>query len=166
VVASERIIKKYPNRRLYDTAVSRYVSLADIRQLVVDGVRFRVVDARTEDDLTRSILLQIIVEQEEKGQPILSTELLEKLIRFYGDALQVFMSSYLDKSVELFAEHQTHLQEQMASLLVRAPVSALAEMAQRNLDLWRKAQEETLQTFGWPAGGRSEPQPRDDKERG
>jgi polyhydroxyalkanoate synthesis repressor PhaR len=165
-VGEERVIKKYPNRRLYDTELSRYVSLADIRQLVVDRVRFRVVEARSEEDITRSILLQIIVEQEEKGQPILSTELLEKIIRFYGDALQVFMSSYLDKSVELFAEHQTHLQEQMASLLVRAPVSALAEMAQRNLDLWRKAQEETLQTFGWPAGGRSEPQPRDDKERG
>ena len=155
-MTGERIIKKYPNRRLYDTAVSRYVSLADIRQLVVDGVRFRVIDTRTEEDLTRSILLQIIVEQEEKGQPILSTELLEKIIRFYGDALQVFMSSYLDKSVDLFAEHQTRLQEQMATLLARAPVSALAEMAERNLDLWRKAQEETLRTFGWTTGGPGE----------
>jgi polyhydroxyalkanoate synthesis repressor PhaR len=149
-VGEERVIKKYPNRRLYDTELSRYVSLADIRQLVVDRVRFRVVEARSEEDITRSILLQIIVEQEEKGQPILSTELLEKIIRFYGDALQVFMSSYLDKSVALFAEHQARLQEQMQSLLARAPVSAFAEMAERNLDLWRKAQEEALRAYGWP----------------
>lgn len=157
---AERIIKKYPNRRLYDTAVSRYVSLADIRQLVVDRVPFRVVDARTEEDLTRSILLQIIVEQEEKGQPILSNELLERVIRAYGDTLQAFMSSYLDKSVELFADQQARLREQTEALLARTPVSAFAEMAERNLELLRKAQEEALRAYGWPA----RPQPSDKKD--
>jgi polyhydroxyalkanoate synthesis repressor PhaR len=156
---AERIIKKYPNRRLYDTAVSRYVSLADIRQLVVDKVPFRVVDARTEEDITRSILLQIIVEEEDKGQPILSNEVLERIIRSYGDTLQVFMSSYLDKSVELFADQQARLREQMEALLARTPVSAFAEMAERNLELLRKAQEEALRAYGWPA-----PPRRDDEK--
>ena len=162
-MAAERIIKKYPNRRLYDTAVSRYVSLADIRQLVVDQVSFRIVDAKTDEDITRTILLQIIVDQEEKGQPILSTDLLLKMIRFYGDTLQVFMSSYLDKSVELFADHQARLHEQMESLLARAPASALAEMAERNLDLWQKLQDEALRAYGWPLSAGGGPG-RNDKE--
>ncbi len=146
-MSEARIIKKYPNRRLYDTAESRYVALEDIRRLVVGGVEFRVVDAKTEADITRSILLQIIVEQEEKGQPILSTELLEKLIRFYGDTLQVFMSSYLEKSVDFFTKRQEKIQEQMLNLLEDAPLSVLTEMAERNLDLWKNMQDGFLKAY-------------------
>ena len=142
-----RIIKKYPNRRLYDTAQSRYVALDDIRRLVVEGVEFRVVDAKSEADITRTILLQIIVEQEEKGQPILSTELLEKLIRFYGDTLQVFMASYLEKSVDFFSRRQEKIQEQMATLMEDAPLSVLTEMAERNLDLWKSMQDGFLKAY-------------------
>ena len=86
-----RVIKKYPNRRLYDTEISSYITVEDVRQLIVDGEDFEVRDAKTGEDLTRSILLQIIAEHEQDGQPVLSTQLLSQIIRFYGDSLQGFM---------------------------------------------------------------------------
>lgn len=149
----ERIIKKYPNRRLYDTDVSRYVTLEDIRQLVKEGAKFRVIDAKTEDNITRSILLQIIIEQEEKGQPILTTELLEKLIRSYGDTMQGFMSSYLQESMDFFVRQQRMMQEQMSSLMQNAPMSIFAQLAQRNLDLWQSLQESWIRSYGSPLAG-------------
>jgi polyhydroxyalkanoate synthesis repressor PhaR len=152
-VAEERVIKKYANRRLYDTEVSRYVALEDIRQLVMDGTPIRVVDAQGGEDITRSILLQIIVEQEEKGQPILSTRLLEQLIRYYGDNLQAFVGTYLEKSMDFFIKEQTVLQDQMESLLSAAPSSVWKEMAERNLALWRDMQQDLFRTFISSAAG-------------
>lgn len=146
-MADERVIKKYANRRLYDTSESRYVALDDIRQLVVDGVRFRVIDAKTGDDISHSILLQIILEQEDKGQPIFSTRLLEHIIRYYGDTLQAFVSAYLEKSMDTFIAHQQVLQDQMASLLHSAPKSTLTDMAERNLALWARVQESFLEPY-------------------
>jgi polyhydroxyalkanoate synthesis repressor PhaR len=146
-MADERVIKKYANRRLYDTSESRYVAMDDIRQLVVDGVRFRVIDAKTGDDISHSILLQIILEQEDKGQPIFSTRLLEHIIRYYGDTLQAFVSAYLEKSMETFVAQQQMLQDQMASLLHSAPKSILTEMAERNLALWARMQESVLESY-------------------
>jgi polyhydroxyalkanoate synthesis repressor PhaR len=93
-----RVIKKYPNRRLYDTEISSYITVEDVRQLIVDGEDFEVRDAKTGEDLTRSILLQIIAEHEQDGQPVLSTQLLSQIIRFYGDSLQGFMGNYLERS--------------------------------------------------------------------
>ena len=149
----ERIIKKYANRRLYDTAESRYVALEDIRKLVADGVQFRVVDAQSGEDITRSILLQIIVEQEEKGQPILSTRLLEQLILYYGDGLQSFVGTYLEKSMDFFMKQQEILQRQMQSLLQAAPSSVWNEMAERNLALWRDMQQDLYKAFVSTAAG-------------
>jgi polyhydroxyalkanoate synthesis repressor PhaR len=146
-VEEERVIKKYANRRLYDTAQSRYVALEDIRRLVMDGRHFRIVDAQGGADITRNILLQIIVEQEEKGQPILSTRLLEQLIRYYGDNLQAFVGAYLEKSMDFFIKQQQVLQNQMESLLQAAPSSVWQEMAERNLALWRDMQQDLLKTF-------------------
>ncbi|MGD2056255.1 MAG: polyhydroxyalkanoate synthesis repressor PhaR [Gammaproteobacteria bacterium] len=143
----ERIIKKYANRRLYDTAESRYVALEDLRRLVAGGVRFRVVDAQGGEDITRSILLQIIVEQEEKGQPILSTRLLEQLIFYYGDNLQAFVGTYLERSMDFFIKQQEILQNQMQSLLQAAPSSVWNEMAERNLALWRDMQQNLFKAF-------------------
>ncbi|MGD2137685.1 MAG: polyhydroxyalkanoate synthesis repressor PhaR [Gammaproteobacteria bacterium] len=146
-MTDERVIKKYANRRLYDTTESRYIALDDIRRLVMHGERFCVVDARNGEDITRSILLQIIVEQEEKGQPILSTRLLEQIILYYGNALQSFVGAYLEKSMDSFISQQQVLQEQMENMLQVAPSSALKEMAERNLALWRQMQEELLKTY-------------------
>ncbi len=104
-----RIIKKYPNRRLYDTSSSSYVALVDIKQLILDGVPCCVVDAKTGSDLTRSILLQIILEEESDGNPLLTEPMLRNMIRFYGHALQGFMGSYLEKNVQNFIDFQTQL---------------------------------------------------------
>ena len=150
-MTEERIIKKYANRRLYDTAESRYIALDDIRQLVMDGARFRVVDA-SGDDITRSILLQIIVEQEEKGQPMLSTRLLEQIILYYGDTLQSFVGTYLEKSMDAFIRQQQVLQDQMESMLEMAPSSVFRDMAERNLQLWKSMQDNLMKAYG-PGGG-------------
>lgn len=103
---NERIIKKYPNRRLYDTAISKYVTFGDIRRLVREAIKFRVVDAKTDEDITRSVLLQLILEEEEKGQPIFTTEILEQIIRTYGNAMQGFMTAYLKESMDVFLTQQ------------------------------------------------------------
>lgn len=100
-----RVIKKYPNRRLYDTASSSYVTLADIKHLVMQHSPVRVQDAKTGEDLTRSILLQIILEHEAQGAPLLTEHVLANIIRFYGHAMQGFIGSYLEKNVQMFMDH-------------------------------------------------------------
>ncbi len=107
-----RIIKKYPNRRLYDTDASAYITLAEVKSLVMSGESFVVRDAKTGADLTRSILLQIILEEEAGGAPMFSEAVLANIIRFYGQALQGFMGTYLEKNVQTFTEIQSRLAEQ------------------------------------------------------
>jgi len=109
-----RTIKKYPNRRLYDTEVSRYITVSDLRQLIVDGEEFGVVDVASGDDITRSVLLQIINEQENGGQPLFTTEILTNLIRFYGGTTQKMFTDYLDRSLSLFVEQQQAYQDRFA----------------------------------------------------
>ena len=113
---SQRIIKKYPNRRLYDTDTSTYITLAEVRQLVMDNESFVVRDAKTNDDLTRSILLQIILEEEAGGAPMFTEAVLSSIIRFYGHAMQGFMGSYIEKNIQAFSEMQTQLQAQSTSV--------------------------------------------------
>ncbi|QXL85404.1 polyhydroxyalkanoate synthesis repressor PhaR [Comamonas sp. NLF-1-9] len=107
-----RTIKKYPNRRLYDTSTSTYITLAEVRQLVIDGVQVQVRDAKSGEDLTRSILLQIILEEEAGGTPMFTEAVLANIIRFYGHAMQGFMGAYLEKNVQMFTEVQARLAEQ------------------------------------------------------
>src|ERR1043165_255918 len=117
-----RLIKKYPNRRLYDTATSSYITLADVKQLVLDQVIFRVVDAKSEEDLTRAILLQIILEEESAGAPMFSSDMLSQIIRFYGNAMQGMMGSYLEKNIHTFIEIQKRLQDQSRQLYGQNPM--------------------------------------------
>src|SRR6201997_2148759 len=107
-----RIIKKYPNRRLYDTANSGYITLADVKQMVLDHINFQVIDAKSGEDLTRSILLQIILEEESAGVPMFSSEMLAQMIRFYGNALQGIMGNYMEQNVKAFLTIQQKLQDQ------------------------------------------------------
>jgi len=107
-----RIIKKYPNRRLYDTETSSYITLADVKKLVLDQVDFKVEDAKTHEELTRSILLQIILEEETEGAPMFSSDMLSQIIRFYGNAMQGMMGNYLEKNIQTFIEMQKRLQDQ------------------------------------------------------
>ena len=110
--SSLRLIKKYPNRRLYDTKTSSYITLADVKQMVLKQEEFQVLDAKSGDDLTRAILLQIILEEESGSVPMFSADLLSQMIRSYGGAMQGFMGSYLEKNVEAFQHMQKALQEQ------------------------------------------------------
>ncbi len=144
-MSSQRIIKKYPNRRLYDTEVSRYITLENIRQLVIANEDFKVVDKRSGHDITRSILLQVISEQEEGGNPIFRTEVLRNIIRFYGDSMQSTMSSYLELSLEFFNEQQSQFRERLRRLLgANNPLAALRELSQHQLPIWRRVRREFL----------------------
>ena len=113
---SPRVLKKYPNRRLYDTQVSSYITLADVKSMVLSGTDFEVRDAKTGEDLTRSILLQIILEEETGGVPIFSASMLSQIIRFYGHAMQGMMGSYLEKNLQTFTDIQARLAEQAKGL--------------------------------------------------
>jgi len=111
-----RLIKKYPNRRLYDTKTSSYITLADVKQMVQKQEDFQVVDAKSNDDLTRQILLQIILEEESAGMPMFSSDVLSQMIRAYGSAMQGFMGTYLEKNLAGFQQMQKALQEQSQKL--------------------------------------------------
>jgi len=111
--ASERVIKKYPNRRLYDTQTSAYITLAEVKGLVMQNEPIIVKDAKTGEDLTRSILLQIILEEEAGGAPMFTEAMLANIIRFYGHAMQGFMGSYLERNVQMFTEMQSRFADQM-----------------------------------------------------
>lgn len=136
-----RIIKKYPNRRLYDTEISSYITVEEVRQLILDGEQFEVRDAKTGEDLTRQVLLQIIAEQEQGGEPVLSTQLLSQIIRFYGDSMQGFMGNYLERSMQLFLEQQNQFRQQIGGLLGQSPWTMMNQMAERNLDAWTQFQK-------------------------
>jgi polyhydroxyalkanoate synthesis repressor PhaR len=140
-MTKKRVIKKYPNRRLYDTDISSYITIEDVRQLIVDGEDFEVRDAKSGEDLTRQVLLQIIAEHEQDGQPMLSTQLLSQIIRFYGDSLQGFMGSYLDRSMQTFMEQQAQFRQQIGSVVGQTPWSMMNQLTERNMDLWKGFQE-------------------------
>ena len=154
-MSEPRIIKKYPNRRLYDTEVSRYVTLEDVRALVLQEVPFQVRDARTNEDLTRSILLQIIMEQEADGEPMFSEQVLAKIIRSYGDSLQGMMASYLERSLNLFVEQQARVQDQMKTMMGSDPLSMMREITERNLSIWQEMQEGIIRAATTPPPGGS-----------
>jgi polyhydroxyalkanoate synthesis repressor PhaR len=123
-----RLIKKYPNRRLYDTRTSSYITLADVKELVLKHENFQVVDAKTSEDLTRSILLQIILEEEAGGMPMFTSDLLSQLIRFYGNAMQGMVGNYLEKNMQTFVQVQKQLQEQSRTMY--------GDNGKINKDLW------------------------------
>ena len=125
-----RLIKKYPNRRLYDTRTSTYITLADVKKLVLQGEEFQVVDAKTSEDLTRSILLQIILEEESAGAPMFSSDVLTQLIRSYGNAMQGMLGPYLERNMQLFVEIQKRMTEQSQKLY--------GEPAKFNEELWKQ----------------------------
>jgi polyhydroxyalkanoate synthesis repressor PhaR len=111
-----RLIKKYPNRRLYDTETSTYITLADVKQLVLQTEDFQVLDAKTQEDLTRSILMQIILEEEAGGVPMFTSPMLSHMIRFYGNAMQGMMGTYLEKNIQAFIDIQEKMKEQSKQL--------------------------------------------------
>jgi polyhydroxyalkanoate synthesis repressor PhaR len=150
-MAEERLIRKYANRRLYDAHDSRHVTLDDLRKLIAAGQRLKVVDDKSGDDVTRNILLQIIASQEQFGTPVLSTQLLEAIIRFYGNPVQQVLTAYLEQSIGGLLRQQQLMQQEMTKAL-ETPMAPLAEMARQNMEMWAKMQASMLSAFSPPAG--------------
>lgn len=147
-MSSIRIIKKYPNRRLYDTEISSYITIEDVRQLIVDGEDFEVRDAKSGEDLTRQVLLQIIAEHESDGEPVLSTQLLSQIIRFYGDSLQGFMGNYLERSMQIFLDQQQQFRSQIGGLLGQTPWAMMNQLTERNMAMWQEFQKNMAGSMG------------------
>ncbi len=139
----ERLIKKYPNRRLYDTSTSCYITLDEVRNLVVEGIPFKVVEKKTDEDLTRNILLQIIMDYESgDGEPMFSIDLLIRFIRNYGESSQDSFKSYMEQSMEFFSQQQDILKEQLTKPKIENPAEALMDMGKKQFDLWQQAQKQ------------------------
>ncbi|NOT88721.1 MAG: polyhydroxyalkanoate synthesis repressor PhaR [Lysobacter sp.] len=160
---ASRIIKKYPNRRLYDTKISSYITIEDVRQLIVDGEDFEVRDAKSGDDLTRQVLLQIIAEHEQDGEPMLSTQLLSHIIRFYGDSLQGFMGNYLERSMQIFLDQQQQFRQQMGGMIGQTPWTMMNQLTERNLELWREFQHNLIGAMGRSASTKPKEKPATSK---
>ena len=136
-----RIIKKYPNRRLYDTDTSQYITLDEIKHLVINHTPFKVMDVRTEENVTNYVLLQIINAEEESARtPLFTTALLQNIIRFYGNPLQKTMSQFLEKNFSLFTERQADFREYLGRLSEKNdPFTAMADWAKQNMESWQSA---------------------------
>jgi polyhydroxyalkanoate synthesis repressor PhaR len=147
-VAAEHVIKKYANRRLYDATSSRHVTLDDLRRLIVQGEKLQVIDDKTGEDITRSVLLQIISEQEHLGRPLPTIPVLETLIRFYGNAMQDFMTRYLEQSVEHFRQQQEEAQEQLTRMMSGTPLAPVADLTRQNLESWARIQDAMFKAMG------------------
>lgn len=142
------VIKKYTNRRLYDTSISRYITLNDIKALVLSYVDFKVVDAKSNEDLTRSTLMQIISEEENQQSPIMSTQILKEFVRFYGDSMQAMMSRFLEHSIEQFMERKASLKSPLSSMANSNSISLMQNLAQQNIDSWKNKTSKMLDTSG------------------
>jgi len=159
-VIPPRVIRKYANRRLYDATASRHVTLEDIRRLIASGERVQVVDDRSGEDLTRAVLLQIISEQEQFGSPVLSVQLLEGIIRFYGNPVQDMLSRYLEQSLGTVMQQQRSVQAQMAKAM-EAPLAPIAELTRQNMEMWSRMQAQMLAALNPQAGAANQDESRD-----
>jgi polyhydroxyalkanoate synthesis repressor PhaR len=159
-MSNERVIKKYANRRLYDSTESRHVTLDDIRKMIVSGAKVKVVDDKSGEDLTRAVLLQVIAEQDQFGTPVLSTELLEAIIRFYGNPVQEMLTRYMEQSVTALARQQDAMRAEMTKALA-GPMAPLADFARQNMEQWSKIQASMMSAF---AGTKPEPPPPEHDE--
>jgi len=140
-----RDFKKYPNRRLYDIEESRYVTVEDLRKIVLSGESISVVDSKTNKDLTRIVLLQIISEQEGEGhEPILTNRVLEQLVRFYGDPVQGVVSRYIEQSIMTFLEHQEQYRLRLNEFSTAEPLNLMRKALEQNMEFWNKLASSTI----------------------
>ncbi|MEW8349666.1 MAG: polyhydroxyalkanoate synthesis repressor PhaR, partial [Candidatus Thiodiazotropha taylori] len=149
---SDRLIKKYPNRRLYDTEQSKYITLSQLRQLIVGGELIKVIDSTTEEDITRTILLQIILESESGGKPLFTANMLSQIIRFYGGTLQGIFGNYLEQSLGLFTAQQEQIRKNMGE----DPFTAMTNLAQNNMKLWTDMQKDFFSAAGFSSPKKEE----------
>jgi polyhydroxyalkanoate synthesis repressor PhaR len=140
-----RDFKKYPNRRLYDIEESRYVTVEDLRKIVLSGESISVVDSKTDKDLTRTVLMQIISEQEGEGhEPILTNRVLEQLVRFYGDPVQGVVSRYIEQSIMTFLEHQEQYRLRLNEFSTAEPLNLMRKALEQNMEFWNKLASSTI----------------------
>ena len=140
-----REFKKYPNRRLYDIEGSKYVTVEDIRKIILSGESISVADSKTGKDLTRTVLMQIISEQEGEGrQPILTNRVLEHLIRFYGEAVQSVVGRYIEQSIMVFLEHQDRYRRNVRGLAGAEPLNMMRKAMEQNMKFWNQAVRSAL----------------------
>lgn len=145
-----RIIKKYPNRRIYDTEQSRYITLNDVKNLITDNVEFKVIDAHSKKDITRSILLQIIIEQESEKNPLFSTENLQRFIKYYGANQNQQFSDFINQSLAFFQQQQEQFQSSMNDMLDQSPLKFWSEVGQQNMQMWQEMQKEWFASIQKP----------------
>jgi polyhydroxyalkanoate synthesis repressor PhaR len=137
-----RVIKKYPNRRIYDTHSSKYIKIEDIRTMIVEGTPFVVLDSKSGKDVTRSVLLQIIIEQESETNPLFTTENLKTFIRYFGQVPHQPFSEFMDQSLSFFKHQQEQLAGSFYDLMKNNPVNAFSEISKKNMEMWQKMAEE------------------------
>jgi polyhydroxyalkanoate synthesis repressor PhaR len=145
-MSKPRVIRKYANRRLYDTEASRHINKEDVRKLIASGHDVRIVDEGSGDDITRSVLLQLVAEQELGGQPVLSDQMLTQFIRFYDHPMQGVLGSYLQQSFESFLQQQSTLQEQVQEMMKSGPFAVMKDVAKQNMEAWQAMQRAFLET--------------------
>ena len=139
--SSVRILKKYPNRRIYDTHESAYINLDDVKKMVLDGIDFKVVDSKSNTDLTRSVLLQLIAEQESASNPLFSADNLKSFIHYYDQNQQQLFSEYLNQSLNFFQKQQEQFNQGMQDMMTVNPMKIFSEYSKRNTQMWQKMQE-------------------------
>ena len=139
---TQRIIKKYPNRRIYDTHESSYITLNDVRNMIIKGVNFKVIDAQTKTDITRNILLQIIIEQESENNPLFSTDNLQDFIKYYGKNQGQNFSSFINQSLTFFQQQQEQFQSSMGNMLEQNPMQVWTEIGKQNMKMWQGMQKD------------------------
>ena len=147
-MADIRIIKKYQNRCLYDTSLSKYISLADLKELVFSQEPFEVREVKTDKDITRQVLLQIISEEENEENPLFTTEVLMRFIRMYGDSVQGAFSSYMEQSMGYFDTQSRQIMEQFSDSTDLNPMTAWQDIAKKNMDYWQEAQRNMMKAAG------------------
>jgi polyhydroxyalkanoate synthesis repressor PhaR len=147
-MSSPRIIKKYQNRCLYDTSQSKYISMSDLKKLVIEGEPFEVREVKSDKDITRQVLLQIIAEEESAGDPLFSTDVLEQFIRMYGDSVQDSFRTYFEQSLGFFDQQSRQFMERLGESADYNPMSAWADLTRKNLEYWQDAQRNMMRAAG------------------
>ena len=143
-MAEQHLIKKYANRRLYDTTSSKHITLDGIHKLIVQGHDVTIIDDTSGEDISRSVLLQIIAEREQGGRPMLDTEFLTRILRAYGNPMQDMVGEYLSKSFDAFMKQQKRYQEQMRAAMAATPLATIQELTASNLEAWQAMQDAFL----------------------
>ncbi len=141
---AEHLIKKYANRRLYDTVTSKHITLDGIHDLIVDGHDVKIIDDTTGEDISRSILLQIIAEREQAGRPMLDADFLMRILRLYGNPMQDMVGEFLSRSFDAFVTQQKQFQQQMRAAMAATPLATIQELTANNLKAWQAMQDALL----------------------